>query len=136
MLKVGKEVSLLVRMSAKQLRQKYYEVFGEENNSRNKAWLVKRIAWRLQVLAEGGLSERAIKRAAGENYIKSQVGEGWTLLREMSCTAWRTSGSKSEGVRREIGMYSVNRECQSQVVTRVERKDKQPKVNAIACLGE
>jgi hypothetical protein len=33
MLNVGKEVSLLVRMSTKQLRQKYYEVFGEENNS-------------------------------------------------------------------------------------------------------
>jgi hypothetical protein len=64
MLNVGKELSLLVRMSAKQLRQKYYEVFGEENNSRNRAWLVKRITWRLQALAEGGLSERALKRAA------------------------------------------------------------------------
>lgn len=61
---VGREVSLLVRMSAKQLRQKYFEVFGEENNSRNKAWLVKRITWRMQALAEGGLSERALKRAA------------------------------------------------------------------------
>jgi hypothetical protein len=61
---VGREVSLLVRMSAKQLRQKYLEVFGEENNSRNKAWLVKRITWRMQAKAEGGLSERAIKRAA------------------------------------------------------------------------
>lgn len=60
---VGREVSLLVRMSAKQLRQKYFEVFGEENNSRNKAWLVKRITWRMQAKTEGGLSERAMKRA-------------------------------------------------------------------------
>ena len=39
-------------------------MFGEENNSRNKAWLVKRITWRMQAQAEGGLSERALKRAA------------------------------------------------------------------------
>jgi hypothetical protein len=30
----------------------------------NKAWLVKRIAWRLQTLAEGELSARARRRAA------------------------------------------------------------------------
>ena len=30
----------------------------------NKAWLVKRIVWRLQALAEGDLSERARRRAA------------------------------------------------------------------------
>ena len=61
---VGREVSVLVRMTAKQLRQKYFEVFGEESHSRNKAWLVKRITWRMQAKAEGGLSERALKRAA------------------------------------------------------------------------
>jgi hypothetical protein len=38
--------------------------FGESSNSRNKQWLFKRIAWRIQELAEGGLSERAKKRAA------------------------------------------------------------------------
>src|SRR5262249_31939307 len=29
----------------------------------NRGWLIKRIAWRLQALAEGGLSERARQRA-------------------------------------------------------------------------
>ena len=53
----------LARMTTDQLRQKYGEVFGEETNGRNKAWLVKRIAWRLQVQAEGGLSERGRQRA-------------------------------------------------------------------------
>ena len=48
----------LERMTTDQLRRKYAEVFGEETNGRNKAWLVKRIAWRMQVQAEGGLSER------------------------------------------------------------------------------
>lgn len=62
-LNVGKEVAALQRMTVKQLRAKYAEVFGDETRTGNKAWLVKRIAWRLQALAEGGLSERARLRA-------------------------------------------------------------------------
>ena len=46
-----------------QLREVYAEKFGEETKSRNKQWLFKRIAWRIQELAEGGLSGRAKKRA-------------------------------------------------------------------------
>jgi hypothetical protein len=61
---VGKEVAALQRMTVKELRAKYVEVFGVETPAHNKAWLVKRIAWRLQVLAEGDLSERARRRAA------------------------------------------------------------------------
>src|SRR5262245_1198534 len=61
-LNVGKEVAALQRMTVKELRAKYAEVFGEETPAHNKAWLVKRIAWRIQ--AEGDLSERARRRAA------------------------------------------------------------------------
>jgi hypothetical protein len=53
MVNVGREVARLMRMSVTQLRQTYSEVFGEENNSRNKAWLIKRIAWRLQAQTPG-----------------------------------------------------------------------------------
>lgn len=63
MLNVGKEVAALQRMTVKELRTKYAEVFGDETRTGNKAWLVKRIAWRLQAHAEGGLSERARRRA-------------------------------------------------------------------------
>jgi len=45
------------------LKRKYAEVFGEETRSNNKDYLRKKIAWRLQSLDEGGLSERARKRA-------------------------------------------------------------------------
>jgi hypothetical protein len=38
-------------------------VFGEATRAGNKSWLIKRIAWRLQALAEGDLSERARQRA-------------------------------------------------------------------------
>ena len=46
------------------LRTKYQEVFGEESNSSHKQFLFRRIAWRMQANAEGGLSERARRRAA------------------------------------------------------------------------
>ena len=52
------------RMGAAALWRRYAKVFGEAMNVANMAWLVKRIAWRLQALAEGSLSERARKRAA------------------------------------------------------------------------
>ena len=56
---IAREVALLERMTTDQLVRKYAEAFGEATAGRNKAWLVKRIAWRLQARAEGGLSERA-----------------------------------------------------------------------------
>ncbi len=60
---VDKEVAAMQRMTVGQLREKYAEVFGESTNGRHKLWLIKRIAWRLQANAEGGLSERARRRA-------------------------------------------------------------------------
>jgi Protein of unknown function (DUF2924) len=58
-----KEIEALRRMTVGQLRQKYMEVFGEESRSNHKQFLFRRIAWRIQALAEGGLSERARRRA-------------------------------------------------------------------------
>jgi hypothetical protein len=63
-LNIAKEVAALRRLTTGQLRQRYAETFGEATNANNKAWLVKRIAWRLQARAEGDLSERARRRAA------------------------------------------------------------------------
>ena len=60
---IGRELEALERMSPRQLRDKYAEVFGEQTNSGSKRWLVKRIAWRIQSAAEGDLSERARRRA-------------------------------------------------------------------------
>jgi DUF2924 family protein len=57
------EIEKLSRMTVSQLRQKYLEVFGEESRSNHKQFLFRRIAWRIQALAEGGLSERARRRA-------------------------------------------------------------------------
>jgi hypothetical protein len=51
---MGREVAALKRMTVKQLRGRYLEVFGEEARSGNKDFLWKRIAWRLQANAGGG----------------------------------------------------------------------------------
>ena len=58
------EVATLERLSVGQLRQRFAELFGEATLASNRTWLIKRIAWRLQALAEGDLSERARRRAA------------------------------------------------------------------------
>ena len=58
------EIAALPRLRVSELRAKFVTVFGEPTPSHNKVWLVKRIAWRLQALAEGDLSERARRRAA------------------------------------------------------------------------
>jgi hypothetical protein len=54
----------LPQLAIQDLRMRYAEVFGEGTQSGNRAWLIKRLAWRLQALAEGDLSERAKQRAA------------------------------------------------------------------------
>jgi hypothetical protein len=56
-------VAALGRMTLGQLREKYLELFGEPTRSGNRDFLFKRLAWRVQSLAEGTLSERARRRA-------------------------------------------------------------------------
>ncbi len=62
-LNIEEVVNELGRMTVTQLRERYGEVFGEAARSFNKQHLVKRIAWRLQAMDEGDLSERARRRA-------------------------------------------------------------------------
>ena len=60
---VLREIEGLRRASLADLREKFREVFQEEARSRHREHLFRRIAWRLQALAEGDLSERARARA-------------------------------------------------------------------------
>lgn len=60
---VGKELADLTQKTVPELREKYHAVFGEPTRAGSKDWLFKRIAWRIQALAEGDLSERARRRA-------------------------------------------------------------------------
>ena len=54
----------LAKMSVTELRAEYAKQFGDETLAGNRVWLQRRIGWRLQERAEGGLSERTKRRAA------------------------------------------------------------------------
>jgi hypothetical protein len=58
------DLAALPQLTMAQLRQRYAELFGEASRATNKTWLMRRLAWRLQSLALGDLSQRARDRAA------------------------------------------------------------------------
>ncbi len=62
-LNVRKELADLRQMTVRDLREKYEAILGESTRSGNKDWLWKRIAWRVQVNVEGGLTDHARRRA-------------------------------------------------------------------------
>ena len=57
------QIAALRKLTVAGLREKYQELFGEDTASRNKTYLFKRIAYRIQEKKYGGLSDRAMKRA-------------------------------------------------------------------------
>jgi hypothetical protein len=59
---IPQQLAALKAMTVGQLRERYREVFGEPTRSRNKDFLRKKVAWRIQELAEGGLSDHARAR--------------------------------------------------------------------------
>jgi Protein of unknown function (DUF2924) len=60
---VWKEIERLRRATVGELRMKYCEIFGQPSRSNHKQFLFRRIAWRLQAMAYGELSEQARQRA-------------------------------------------------------------------------
>ncbi len=55
-------IAQLQEMSVGELREEWRRLYGEEPRSRHRVWLWKRLAWRIQELEYGGLSDRAKKR--------------------------------------------------------------------------
>ena len=66
------EIARLESMTITKVVERFESLFGEKCRSRNKRYLIRRIAWRLQANAEGDLSERARARAA-ELALDSEV---------------------------------------------------------------
>jgi hypothetical protein len=60
---IRNEIEQLRTAKTKALKARYRELFGEESSSSNHAHLFRRVAWRLQALAEGDLTQRARERA-------------------------------------------------------------------------
>jgi hypothetical protein len=88
---VRKEIEALRHMTIGQLKDKYRDVFGEASRSNHKQFLFRRVAWRIQANAWGGLSERARRRAleiaddsdlrirAPKNFLKEELDETRTI---------------------------------------------------------
>ena len=107
-------------MTVSQLRKKYLEVFGEDTRSNHKQFLYRRIAWRIQALAEGGLSERARRRAleiANDADLrirapKTKFGTDTTMDPRLSVTSKVAGRTRLAGCRRPDRM--LDREYKGQ----------------------
>lgn len=88
---VFQQIKELSRMKVGELEERYIEVFGEQTRSFHKDYLRKRIAWRIQALAEGDLSERARRRA------EELVNAADLRIRSLSAIAQEVTGTKWNG---------------------------------------
>src|SRR5947208_92172 len=62
---LARQIAALAHLPNGELRAQFAALFGPTTyRATNRTWLIRRIAWRLQALAEGDLSERARRRAA------------------------------------------------------------------------
>jgi hypothetical protein len=59
---IAVQLEALRVMSVAELHDEYRRLFGEPSHSRNKDYLRKKLAWRIQEIAEGGISTRARDR--------------------------------------------------------------------------
>jgi len=50
---MNQHIASLERITVGQLQSRYAEVFGEPARSGNRQWLFRRVAWRVQAMAEG-----------------------------------------------------------------------------------
>jgi hypothetical protein len=56
---LSQHIDQLRYLTTAQLKLKYRDLFGQTSHSNHKDYLFRRVAWRIQAVAEGGLSERA-----------------------------------------------------------------------------
>lgn len=73
---VPRQIAALAQMTLGELAVKYQELYGEPTHSKQKEYLRRRLAWRIQEMAEGGLSDRALKRIAD---LGDQLPESWRM---------------------------------------------------------
>ena len=73
---VIRQIHRLRQMTVGDLRLEWMKLYGESTRSRNRDYLWKRLAWRVQELANGGLSDDARKRINdldAEGFIRART---------------------------------------------------------------
>lgn len=73
--KTAADLAALGSLTVAGLARKYEELFGTPSRSRNKEYLRKRLAFRIQELAEGGLSPKALARIEELNRNALPLGQ-------------------------------------------------------------
>lgn len=112
---ITRQVAELRVMTIPELQAKYREVFGEETFSHHKRHLWRKIAWRIQELAEGGLSERAGARArelANEADVRAQPP------REKAGALGELDGGRAGAVRARLGLRDPRLPVQGSILER------------------
>jgi hypothetical protein len=71
---VPQQLAALEYMTVDDMRRLFWQVYGETTRSRNSAYLRKRLAWRLQELAYGGLPEATLSKIIE---LGDQLPESW-----------------------------------------------------------
>jgi hypothetical protein len=74
------EIAAPRTLTVAELQLRYSRLFGRESRSRNRDWLFKKVAFRMQEVRRGGPSERAKRRArelAKGSYLRSRPPKGF-----------------------------------------------------------
>jgi hypothetical protein len=74
------EIQALQRMTVGQLRVEWERLYGEPTRSRNRTYLWRRLAWRIQEIKYGGLRDDTKERmfeAAPTTFVRSQIPAGF-----------------------------------------------------------
>jgi len=93
---VTAQIEIFRQMTVEQLRLKWRELYGEDTRSGNRDYLWRRLAWRVQELAYGGLSERAktrIKELSQGDDLRMLPPRGWQPLSGATQNSPSTSNS-------------------------------------------
>lgn len=78
---LARQISALERMTTSELVDRFAELHGYPCRTRHRAYLIRKIAWRIQANAEGDLSERARRRAADALNRDGVVTDRWAVER-------------------------------------------------------
>ncbi len=74
-------IHVLRQMTVGELQEEWFRRYGEPTRSRNRTYLWKRLAWRIQAMQHGGLSDRArsrIEELAPDGFVRARTPDAAT----------------------------------------------------------
>jgi hypothetical protein len=106
------EIDHLRHQTVAELKVRYLDLFGEASRSNHKQFLIRRIAWRIQALAEGDLSERARERA-----LSLARDADLRLRAPQDCLGMATAAARHRDSRVPAPGTTLTRTFRDQIVT-------------------